>query len=202
MKRILLSFLALGLLASCNQNSETALKSEKLAFNEASNKVEAESPSFYDFTVTDLNGEQFSFSQLEGKRVLIVNTASKCGFTPQYEDLQALYEKHGGEKFTIIGFPCNQFGKQEPGTNEEIASFCQKNYGVSFPMMDKIDVKGDEQAPIYHWLTDKDLNGVDDAKVSWNFNKFLIDENGKWIAHHGSRTNPLDEEIVAFAMGK
>ena len=112
MKRILLSFLALGLLASCNQNSVTALKSEKLALNEASNKVEAESPSFYDFTVTDLNGEQFSFSQLKGKRVLIVNTASKCGFTPQYEDLQALNEKHGGEKFTIIGFPCNQFGNR------------------------------------------------------------------------------------------
>ena len=141
-------------------------------------------------------------NEYSGKVILVVNTASKCGFTPQYEDLQALNEKHGGEKFTIIGFPCNQFGKQEPGTNEEIASFCQKNYGVSFPMMDKIDVKGDEQAPIYQWLTDKELNGVDDAKVSWNFNKFLIDENGKWIAHHGSRTNPLDEEIVAFAMGK
>jgi glutathione peroxidase len=158
--------------------------------------------SFYDFKVTDINGEEFEMSSLKGKRVLIVNTASECGYTPQYKTLQELYEKHGGDKFVIIGFPCNQFGGQEPGSNEEIKSFCEKNYGVSFPMMDKVDVKGDDVHPLYNWLTEEDLNGVDDARVSWNFNKFLIDENGNWVAHHGSGKSPMSDEIVAFATGK
>lgn len=192
MKRIFSVFFVLSILAACNTAPQEETRTV-LALNEA------EAKSFYDFVVTDIEGNEFAFSQLKGKRVLIVNTASKCGYTPQYEDLQALYAKYGGEKFTIIGFPCNQFMGQEPGSNEEIAEFCQKNYGVSFPMMDKIDVKGDEQAPIYSWLCDKELNGVDDAKVSWNFNKFLIDENGNWVAHYGSKTKPIDAEIVAFS---
>lgn len=162
-----------------------------------------EAKSFYDFKSETLMGEEFDFSKLKGKRVLVVNTASKCGYTPQYEELQELYEKHGGDKFTIVGFPSNDFMKQEPGSDEEIAEFCKKNYGVTFPMMSKTVVKtGDDQNPVYAWLTHKDQNGVDDAKVSWNFNKFLIDENGKWVAHYKSKTSPLDEEIVNFAEGK
>ncbi len=194
MKKILLPLLSVAALVACKNGSKTETQKELLAMNEAA-------PAFHDFVVTDLNGEKYSFSDLKGKRILIVNTASKCGFTPQYEGLQALYEEYGGENFTIIGFPCNQFMNQEPGSNEDIAAFCQKNYGVSFPMMDKVDVKGNDQHPVYAWLTSKDLNGVDDAKVSWNFNKFLVDENGNWVAHYGSRTKPQDDEIVAFAKG-
>lgn len=196
MKKFLLPLLSLVLISACNSPAESETKSQKFAL------AEPAASSFHDFVVTDLNGEKFAFSSLKGKRVLIVNTASKCGFTPQYEGLQELYEKFGGESFTIIGFPCNQFMNQEPGDNEEIASFCKKNYGVSFPMMDKIDVKGDEQHPVYKWLCEEELNGKDDASVSWNFNKFLVDAEGNWVAHYGSRTEPMDEEIVAFASGK
>ncbi|MGB0979718.1 MAG: glutathione peroxidase [Croceimicrobium sp.] len=195
MKKFLAPFFSLMLLAACNNSNEAETKSERLALNESV------SAAFHDFVVKDLNGEEYAFSQLKGKRVLVVNTASKCGYTPQYEGLQKLYKQYGNEQFVVIGFPCNQFMNQEPGSNEEIASFCQKNYGVDFPMMDKIDVKGSEQHPLYTWLTSKEQNGVDDARVSWNFNKFLIDEKGNWIAHYGSRTEPMDEEIVAFAKG-
>ena len=139
---------------------------------------------------------------MKGKKVLIVNTASKCGFTPQYADLQKLYEIYGGKDFTIIGFPANDFMNQEPGTNEEIASFCQVNYGVTFPMMEKISVKGKEIHPLYQWLTNKSENGVLDAKISWNFNKFLIDENGQVVKHYGSKTNPLSDEIVNWVKSK
>lgn len=197
MKRGIALLLGIFIIGACNNSTQPEAQSERLAMNE-----ETKAASFHDFVVSDLNGEEFAFSQLKGKRVLIVNTASKCGFTPQYEGLQALYKEYGGDNFTIIGFPCNQFMNQEPGSNEEIASFCQKNYGVEFPMMDKIDVKGDGQHPVYTWLTDKELNGMDNASVSWNFNKFLVDENGKWVAHYGSRTSPQDDEIVAFASGK
>jgi glutathione peroxidase len=197
MKRILPLLLGLAFLSACNSSPSTSENSNRrLALNEAS------TVNFHDFTVKDINGDDFKFSSLKGKRVLIVNTASKCGYTPQYEDLQSLYKEYGGDKFVILGFPCNQFMGQEPGSNEEIAEFCKKNYGVSFPMMDKIDVKGDDQHPVYAWLTDKALNGVDDASVSWNFNKFLVDEKGNWVAHYSSRTNPMDEEIVNFASGK
>lgn len=195
MKKFLAPFFSLMLLAACNNSNEAESKTERLALNEST------SVAFHDFVVKDLNGEEYAFSQLKGKRVLVVNTASKCGYTPQYEGLQKLYKQYGNEQFVVVGFPCNQFMNQEPGSNEEIASFCQKNYGVDFPMMDKIDVKGSEQHPLYTWLTSKEQNGVDDARVSWNFNKFLIDEEGNWVAHYGSRTEPMDEEIVAFAKG-
>ena len=135
----------------------------------------------HNFTVKTLEEEDFDMSQLKGKKVLIVNTASKCGYTPQYEDLQRLYEEYGGDDFVIIGFPANNFLKQEPGTNEEIKEFCSLNYGVSFPMMAKISVKGKDISPVYEWLTKKENNGVMDAKVSWNFQKFMIDENGNLI---------------------
>ncbi len=157
---------------------------------------------FYDFKVEAIDGSEFDLSQLKGKKVLVVNTASKCGFTPQYEDLEKLYEQYGGNKFVIIGFPANNFLKQEPGTNEEIAAFCEKNYGVSFPMMAKISVKGDDMHELYHWLTEKTQNGVMDSKVTWNFQKYLIDENGKLIATYPPKTKPDDEQIVGWITAK
>ncbi len=162
----------------------------------------AQTKSLYDFKVKTLYGEEYDLSQLKGKKVLIVNTASKCGFTPQYADLQKLYELYGGKDFTIIGFPSNDFMNQEPGTNEEIASFCKVNYGVTFPMMEKISVKGKEMHPLYQWLTNKSENGVLDAKISWNFNKFLIGENGQVVKHLGSKTNPLSDEIIDWVKSK
>lgn len=203
MKNIVLALAAIGVTLACNQNETTQTttgESVELAMI-TENAMEAKS--FYDFKSETLMGEEFDFSQLKGKRVLVVNTASKCGYTPQYEELQKLYATYGGEKFTIIGFPSNDFMKQEPGSDKEISEFCKKNYGVTFPMMSKTVVKnGDDQNAVYTWLTHKEQNGVDDAKVSWNFNKFLVDENGKWVAHYKSKTSPLDEEIVKFAEGK
>lgn len=150
----------------------------------------------YDFKVASLNGGFIDFADFKGKKILIVNTASKCGFTPQYEDLEALYKKYEG-KLVIIGFPANNFFSQEPGSNETIEAFCKKNYGVTFPLAAKISVKGKDMAPIYKWLCNKSDNGVMDAKVSWNFNKFLLDEKGKLIAHFKSKVKPMSEEIVS-----
>ena len=152
--------------------------------------------SFYDFTVKDIGGKDFPLSQLKGKKVLVVNTASKCGFTPQYEGLEELYEKYGGDDFVIIGFPANNFANQEPGSNEEIASFCKLNYGVTFPMMSKISVKGDDQAPLYKWLTSKSENGVENSKVTWNFQKYMIDENGQLVGHFAPTVKPDSEKLV------
>ncbi len=153
---------------------------------------------FYDFTVKDINGNDFPLSQLKGKKVLVVNTASKCGFTPQYEGLQELYEKYGAEDFMIIGFPANNFMKQEPGTDQEIASFCSINYGVTFPMMSKISVKGKDQDPLYTWLTSKSENGLEDSKVSWNFQKYMIDEKGQLVGHFSPNTKPDNEKLVSW----
>lgn len=156
-----------------------------------------EGPSdFYGFTVKTLNGETFDLSKLRGKKVLIVNTASKCGHTPQYEDLQKLYEKYGGDDFEIIGFPANNFMNQEPGTNEEIAEFCKVNYGVTFPMMAKISVKGDDIHPLYEWLTSEDRNGVMDSKVKWNFQKYMVDENGNLVDYAAPGEKPFSDKIV------
>ncbi|MDX2444610.1 MAG: glutathione peroxidase [Bacteroidales bacterium] len=152
--------------------------------------------SFYDFKVKTLEGEDFDLASLKGKKVLVVNTASKCGYTPQYEDLEALYEEFGGDDFVVIGFPANNFMKQEPGTNEEIREFCTKNYGVTFPMMAKISVKGDDIHPLYQWLTTKDLNGVMDSKVKWNFQKYLIDDKGTLVDVAYSKEKPMSEKIV------
>jgi glutathione peroxidase len=151
---------------------------------------------FYDYTVTTIDGEQFPLSQLKGKKVLVVNTASKCGNTPQYEDLENLYQTYGGEKFTIIGFPANNFMSQEPGTNDEIKQFCTSKYGVTFPMMSKISVKGSDIAPLYKWLTSKEENGVMDAPVKWNFQKFMIDENGNLAGMVAPSENPMTDKIV------
>lgn len=156
----------------------------------------------HDFTVTTLEGEEFDMAQLKGKKVLIVNTASKCGNTPQYEGLQQLYEKYGGEHFVIIGFPANNFMRQEPGTNEEIREFCTRNYGVTFPMMAKISVKGKDMHPLYKWLTQKDLNGFMDSSVKWNFQKYMVDEDGKLVGMIPPKTKPLSEEIIHWVSQK
>ncbi len=151
--------------------------------------------SIYDFKVAALDGSTIDFASFKGKKILIVNTASECGFTSQYEGLEELYKKYQ-DKLVIVGFPANNFGGQEPGSNEEIGAFCKKNYGVSFPMAAKISVKGDDTAPIYKWLCSKRENGVLDAEVGWNFNKFLLDENGKLLAHFESKVEPMSEEIT------
>ena len=158
--------------------------------------------SFYDLRAQTIDGEEFLFSELKGKRVLIVNVASKCGYTPQYEELQKLHEQYGGEDFIILGFPANDFGFQEPGSESQIKSFCSKNYGVSFQMMSKVKTNRSRGHEVYQWLCNKAQNGEDDAKVSWNFNKFLIDENGNWVAHYESRIDPMSTEITTFAAGK
>ena len=154
--------------------------------------------SIHDFEVTDINGNPFSLSQFKGKKVMIVNTASRCGLTPQYAGLQKLYETHGNADFEIIGFPANNFMFQEPGSDQKIAAFCQKNYGVSFPMMSKISVKGRKQHPLYQYLTSKKLNGVLDSKVKWNFQKYLINEDGIIEKVIGPKTKPDDSEIVEW----
>lgn len=152
------------------------------------------SKSIYDFKVDALEGGTIDFSKFKGKKVLIVNTASECGYTPQYEGLEALYKKYKG-KLVIVGFPTNDFGGQEPGSNKDIASFCKKNYGVTFPMAAKITVKDDKMAPIYQWLTNKEQNGYDNSTVKWNFQKYLIDENGKLVGVYASKVKPDSDEL-------
>lgn len=158
--------------------------------------------SFYDFSVKTLDGAAFNFSSLKGKKVMIVNTASQCGFTPQYEQLESLYKKYKDKNFVIIGFPANNFGGQEPGTNSEIRQFCTKNYGVTFPMMEKISVKGDDMHPVYQWLTKKSENGKLDCSVRWNFEKFLINEKGELVENLNSMTSPSSDKIVSWLEGK
>jgi glutathione peroxidase len=153
--------------------------------------------SIYDFKVDGLSGGTIDFSQFKGKKILIVNTASKCGFTPQYEYLEKLYEKYK-DRLVIVGFPANNFGSQEPGSNDEIKAFCTKNYGVTFPMAAKVSVKGDDMAPIFKWLTNKTENGVLDADIKWNFTKFLLDEHGTLLAKFDSNVGPMSEEIVKY----
>jgi glutathione peroxidase len=154
--------------------------------------------SFYDLEAKTISGEDFDFSSLKGKKVLIVNVASKCGYTPQYEGLQKLYDTYKDKDFVIIGFPANNFMRQEPGTNDEIIEFCKSNYGVTFQMMSKISVKGNDMHPVYTWLTQKEKNKEIDSSVKWNFQKYLIDKNGKLVAVHYSKTKPFDEAIVKF----
>ena len=152
--------------------------------------------SFFDFTTKSIDGKDFNLSVLKGKKVLVVNTASLCGNTPQYKDLEELYKQYGGDKFVIIGFPANNFGSQEPGSNTEIKDFCTRNYGVTFPMMAKISVKGADIDPIYQWLTKKEFNGKMDSDVKWNFQKYLINEDGQLETVVDPKVNPLSESIV------
>lgn len=161
-----------------------------------------EMKTFHNFKATNIEGEEIDMSQFKGKKVMVVNVASKCGYTPQYETLQEIYDEFGGEKFEIIGFPSNQFMGQEPGEEKEIATFCKKNYGVTFTMMSKIDVKGKDQHPLYSWLTEKEQNGVEDAKVKWNFQKFLIDENGNYVKKLAPGDSPADPVVLDWLGAK
>jgi glutathione peroxidase len=163
--------------------------------NTESTPINITSKSIYDFKVEALDGGTIDFSTFKGKKILIVNTASECGYTPQYEGLQKLYDTYK-DKLVIVGFPANNFGGQEPGTNVEIKEFCKKNYGVTFPMAAKISVKGDDMAPIYKYLTSKAENGVLDAVVGWNFGKFLLDEKGNLLQYFPSKVTPMSEEIT------
>jgi glutathione peroxidase len=161
----------------------------------------SQSKSFYDFKVKTLEGEDFDLASLKGKKVMVVNTASKCGFTPQYKDLEALYEQYK-DVLVIIGFPANNFLHQEPGTASEIRNFCTTNYGVTFPMMAKISVKGSDMHPLYKWLTSKKENGVKDSRVKWNFQKYLIDENGKLVDVVYSSEKPNSEKVLSWITSK
>lgn len=155
--------------------------------------------SIYQFQAESIDGNLIDFSQYRGKKLMIVNTASKCGYTPQYEELQQLHEQYG-DQLVILGFPSDNFAGQELGTNDEIAAFCKLNYGVTFQMFSKIDVKGKQKHPIYQWLTNKELNGINSKAPSWNFCKYLIDEQGKIVKFLPSRVTPMDQEILDFVL--
>ena len=152
---------------------------------------------FHQFKIESISGGEIDFSAYKGKKILIVNVASKCGYTPQYKELQELYTTFG-DKLVVIGFPCNDFGGQESGSNSEIQTFCDSKYGVTFPMTTKVKIKGKDAHPIYQWLTSKDQNGVMDADVRWNFHKFLIDEQGNLVKAYPSSVKPLSEEILSW----
>lgn len=191
MKKFAIAAMGLTLLFSCQnqaQNKKNKTTTETTKTMSASN--------IYQFKVTDLYGKEFDFASLKGKKVIIVNTASKCGLTPQYKDLEAIYKEYKDKGLVIVGFPANNFASQEPGTSKEIAEFCELNYGVTFPMMDKISVKGNDMAPIYQFLTQKSKNGLQDSEVEWNFQKYLINENGQLEKVISPRTLPTDPEII------
>ncbi len=155
-----------------------------------------EGTSFFDLSATDMDGNRVNMSDYKGKKILIVNVASECGYTPQYEGLQKLYEERKGD-LVILGFPCNDFGGQEPGSNEEIMEFCQTKFSVSFPMFDKVTVKGENKPEIYQWLTEKEKNGWNDESPNWNFCKYVINEQGQLTHFFRSRTKPESEELLA-----
>lgn len=151
--------------------------------------------SIYDIKIDDISGNKINLTDFNGKKIMFVNVASECGFTSQYKDLQQLHEEYK-DKLVIIGLPCNQFGGQEPGTEEQIMSFCELNYGVEFLMTEKIDVKGKNQHPLYAWLTKKEINGAKDSSVKWNFQKYLVDENGRFVDYYLSMTKPMSSKIT------
>ena len=160
-----------------------------------------EKQTIYQFKVEDLSGKTFDFASLKGKKILVVNTASKCGLTPQYKDLEKIYKEYKDKGFVIVGFPANNFGQQEPGTNAEIESFCEMNYGVTFPMMSKISVKGSDMHPIYQFLTQKAKNGLQDSDVEWNFQKYLINEKGELAKVISPQVLPTDDAVVSWIKG-
>ena len=189
MKKLFIVFLSVvAFFQSCAQKKSDVSKSKT---------KELMGKSIYDYKVEALNGGELNFADYKGKKILIVNTASECGFTPQYKDLEEISKKYAG-KLVVVGFPANNFGAQEPGTNAEIGVFCEKNFGVTFPLAAKVSVKGDDTAPIFKFLTEKELNGVKDTSILWNFTKFLVDENGKLIDSFVSTTKPTDEAITKY----
>lgn len=156
---------------------------------------ETAATSIYDIKLRTIDGKETTLRQYQGKKILIVNVASECGFTPQYADLEKLHKLHGN-KVVVLGFPANDFGGQEPGSNQEIVQFCQKNFGVTFPLFEKASVKGTEQQPLYKWLTSKELNGKNDQAPTWNFCKYLINEKGELVKFYPSKVSPLSEELL------
>ena len=196
MKKVLL-ILAIFTLVSC-KNSEENIKSQ----DQPGGSKNVAGESIHQFTVKDINGKDFNFASLKGKKIMVVNTASKCTLTPQYAQLQELFEEFGKENFVIVGFPANNFQDQEPGTNEEIAEFCKKNYGVTFPMMGKISVKGDDMSPVYKFLTSRMRNGIENSEVEWNFQKYLLDEEGQLVKVLPSQIVPIDEQIIDWIKSK
>lgn len=192
MKRITLFFFAALLLI----NLQSTAQNKKMETATISKST------IYQFKVKDLYGKDFDFSSLKGKKILIVNTASECGLTPQYKDLESIYEKYKELNFVIVGFPANNFGVQEPGTNEQIAHFCKENYGVTFPMMAKISVKGGDMHDVYKFLTQKSKNGLQDSEVEWNFQKYLINEKGELVKVLSPRVLPTDDEIIGWINGR
>lgn len=184
-----LALFASALFLFCNCQGQTQTKESK-------NNISMEKQTIYQFKVEDLSGKTFDFASLKGKKIMIINTASKCGLTPQYKDLEAIYKQYKDKNFVIVGFPANNFAKQEPGTNEEIASFCQLNYGVTFPMMDKISVKGKDMHEVYQFLTQKAKNGLQDSSVGWNFQKYLLNEKGELEKVIEPSTLPTDKTIT------
>lgn len=193
------SFLLISLLMLSCQNQ--AQNQENTTQKKDNKTTTMKKQTIYQFKVTDLYGNEFDFASLKGKKVLIVNTASECGLTPQYKDLEAIYGKYKDKNFVIVGFPANNFGAQEPGSNEQIATFCQKNYGVTFPMMGKISVKGNDKHELYKFLTEKSKNGLQDSEVEWNFQKYLINEQGELVKVLSPRVLPTDSEIVGWING-
>lgn len=200
MKHYLILACSVMLLVSCLNNAQT--KTVAVNTNTSTMTTVTKQESIHQFKVTDLYGKEFDFATLKGKKILIVNTASECGLTPQYKDLEAIYSKYKDKNFVIVGFPANNFGGQEPGSNQEIAKFCQMNYGVSFPMMGKISVKGNDMHPLYQFLTQKNKNGLQDSEVEWNFQKYLLDENGHLVKVLSPRVLPTDDAIVLWINGK
>lgn len=185
----------------CNGQGRQDQTSGQKAVSAANNQNMESRKTLHDFTVKDIDGNDFSLASLKGKKVLVVNVASKCGLTPQYEQLQELYEKYRHLNFVVIGFPANNFLGQEPGSNLEIKEFCTANYGVTFPMMEKISVKGKNQAPLYQWLTKKSENGVMDQKVTWNFQKFMVDEEGHLVDAVMPKESPMSDKIINWITG-
>lgn len=195
MKKSFIAIVLTTFLFSCQNRAQDKVSSV------AANNTTMTKENIYQFKVTDLFGEEFDFSSLKGKKIMIVNTASECGLTPQYKDLQAIYEKYKDKNFVIVGFPANNFGSQEPGSNQEIATFCEKNYGVSFPMMSKISVKGSDMHEVYQFLTQKSKNGLQDSSVEWNFQKYLINENGELEKVVSPRVLPTDSSVISWIEG-
>ncbi|WP_439482227.1 glutathione peroxidase [Cyclobacterium plantarum] len=197
--KTLFNLIALALLAfQYPQSSQTKHTPSDSGIRLASNLNNMNvQENFYDFTMNDIDGNPVDFSAYKGKKLLIVNVASKCGYTPQYAELQELYEAYK-DQMTILAFPANNFGGQEPGTNEDIKTFCSENYGVTFPMFEKISVKGVDKHPLYRWLSDKNLNGWNNTEPSWNFCKYFINEKGELVKFFPSSVKPMDEEIIAL----
>ncbi|SFI82296.1 glutathione peroxidase [Myroides guanonis] len=194
------NYIILAAFLSC-LTSSIAQENNTITNNIIMKNTKEQSQSIYQFKVKDIHGKDFDFATLAGKKVIIVNTASECGLTPQYKQLQSLYKEFQDKNLVIIGFPANNFGNQEPGSDSDISTFCEANYGVSFPMMSKISVKGNDIHPIYQFLTQKDKNGVTDSEVEWNFQKYLIDENGHLAKVISPRTLPTDDEIKNWIKG-